>query len=85
MYRDAFPDIQFTFEDIIARGDKVVVRWTTRGSHQRELFGTAPTGKQIDVTGIGIAQIVNGRIRVSHSEVNMLSLTQQIGAVPDFG
>jgi steroid delta-isomerase-like uncharacterized protein len=85
MYRQAFPDIHFTFEDVITQGDKVVVRWVTRGTHQRELFGIAPTGKGMAVTGIGIAQIIDGQIRISHSEVNMLSMAQQLGAVPEFG
>ena len=83
MYRKAFPDIRFTFEDVIARGDRIAVRWTTTGTHRGALFGIAPTGKKMTVTGIGIAQIVNGRIRVSHSEVNMLGMAQQLGAVPD--
>jgi steroid delta-isomerase-like uncharacterized protein len=83
MYRKAFPDIRFTFDDIISRGDKIVVRWTTEGTHRGELFGIAPTGKRMGVTGIGIAQIVGGRIRVSHSQVDMLGLTQQLGLVPE--
>jgi steroid delta-isomerase-like uncharacterized protein len=85
MYRRAFPDIHFTFKDVIAQGDKVAVRWTTRGTHQSDLFGIAPTGKIMEVTGLGIAQIVDGQIRVSHSEVNMLSMVQQLGAIPEFG
>jgi steroid delta-isomerase-like uncharacterized protein len=84
MYRNAFPDIHFTFEDIVTRGDRVVVRWTTEGTHRRELFGIAPTGKRMAITGIGIAQIIDGKIRVSHSEVNILSMVQQLGAVPKF-
>jgi steroid delta-isomerase-like uncharacterized protein len=85
MYRKAFPDIRFTFDDIVSRGDKIVVRWTTEGTHQGELFGIAPTGKRMSVTGIGIAQIVNGRIRVSHSQVDMLGLAQQLGQIAQFG
>jgi steroid delta-isomerase-like uncharacterized protein len=85
MYRKAFPDIQFTFEDVISRGDKIVVRWTTEGTHEGEIFGMAPTGKRMTVTGIGIAHVVDGRIRVSHSQVDMLGLARQLGAVPGFG
>src|SRR3712207_9404915 len=39
VYRKAFPDIQMTVEDLIAEGDKVVTRWTARGTHQGELMG----------------------------------------------
>jgi steroid delta-isomerase-like uncharacterized protein len=44
MYRSAFPDTQMTVEDLIAEGDKVVTRWTARGTHQGELLGIPPSG-----------------------------------------
>jgi predicted ester cyclase len=54
-YRQAFPDIQTTMEDQLAEGDKVVSRFTARGTHQGESedFGP-PTGNRIEVTGITI-------------------------------
>ena len=82
MYRQAFPDIEFKFEDILTQGDKVAVRWTTVGTHKAALFGIPPTGKRMTVTGIGIAQIAGGRIGVSFSEVDMLSLDTQLGVGP---
>ena len=85
MYRQAFPDIQFKFEDIVTQDDKVAVRWTTVGTHKGALFGIKPTGKKMTVTGIGIAQIADGRIRVSNSEIDMLSLVSQLGAGPKIG
>ncbi len=53
-FHQAFPDFHSTIEDQIAEGDKVVTRWTMRGTHQGEFRGIAPTGEQITVTGIGI-------------------------------
>jgi len=82
MYRQAFPDIEFKFEDILTQDDKVAVRWTTVGTHKGALFGIKPTGKKMTVTGIGIAQIPGGRIGVSFSEVDMLSLVTQLGVGP---
>src|ERR671912_2178490 len=43
-FRQAFPDFHSTIEDQIAEGDKVVTRWTMRGTHQGEFRGIAPTG-----------------------------------------
>jgi len=85
MYRTAFPDIHFAFDDTLVAGDKVVVRWTTTGTHKGELMGIAPTGKRIEITGIGIAQIEKSRIRFSFSQINILSLLQQIGVVNPIG
>jgi predicted ester cyclase len=47
----AFPDAQFTIEDLIAEGDKVVARATEQGTHRGEFMGIAPTGKQVAVYG----------------------------------
>ena len=61
MYITAFPDLQFTVEDMIAEGDTVVARCTTRGTHQGILMGIPPTGKQVKTTLIFIDRIVNGK------------------------
>jgi steroid delta-isomerase-like uncharacterized protein len=63
MYRSAFPDLRVPIEDLIAEGDMVVTRWTARGTHQGELLGIAPTGKQATVTGIIVDLISGGRIK----------------------
>src|SRR5919112_2182121 len=62
-YRQAFPDLKTTTEDLIAEGEKVVVRWTTSGTHQgeTEAFGPA-TGKWMEVTGITIQRFEDGKI-----------------------
>ena len=51
-YRFAFPDSRFAVEDRIAEGDKVVSRWTARGTHRGEFLGISPTGEEVTVTGI---------------------------------
>jgi len=38
-FRNAFPDLRFTLEDIIAEKDKVVARWTACGTHKGDLMG----------------------------------------------
>ena len=60
--RTAFPDLQFTVEDNFAEGDKVVTRWTGRGTHKGVWRGIAPTGKQVTFTGIAIRHIAGGKI-----------------------
>src|SRR5215472_8850471 len=62
MYLAAFPDLHFTFEDLLSEGDKVVVRWTSRGTQQGELMGIPPTGKQFSATGIEIYRFEGGKI-----------------------
>lgn len=81
-YRAAFPDIHVTIEDQIADGDRVVTRWSVKGTHQGELMGMPATGKQATVTGITIDRIVGGRIAESWDNWDTLGLMQQLGAVP---
>lgn len=81
-YRAAFPDIHVTIEDQIADGDRVVTRWSVKGTHQGELMGMPATGKQATVTGITIDRIADGRIAESWDNWDTLGLMQQLGAVP---
>jgi steroid delta-isomerase-like uncharacterized protein len=81
-YRTAFPDVRLTIEDEIAEGDRVVTRWSARGTHEGELFGIPATGKQATVTGVTIDRIIDGRIVESWTNWDTLGLLQQLGAIP---
>ena len=85
MYRAAFPDLHYTVEDLIAEGDKVVARWTATGTHQGELMGIPPTGKQVVVTGISIVRITGGKIVEDDSNHDALGMLQQLGVIPAMG
>ena len=80
-----FADIRSTIEDMVAEGDKVVVRWTWRGTHKGEFMGIAPTGKQVTLTGISIIRIAGGKIVEEWGEMDMLGWMQQLGVVPPMG
>jgi len=82
MYRSAFPDLRMTVEDLIAEGDKVVTRWTARGTHQGELMGIPPSGNRVEVTGINVDRIEGGKFMETWSNYDALGMMQQIGAVP---
>jgi steroid delta-isomerase-like uncharacterized protein len=81
-YRTAFPDLHITIEDTIADGDQVVFRWTSRGTHRGDLMGLAPTGKQVEVTGISIDRYEGDKIAESWSNWDTLGLMRQLGAAP---
>lgn len=81
-YREAFPDLHITIEDVIADGDKVVMRWTSRGTHRGELMGLAPTGTQAEVSGISIDRFEDGKIAESWNNWDTLGLMRQLGAAP---
>jgi steroid delta-isomerase-like uncharacterized protein len=82
IYRAAFPDIQDTLEQIVAEGDKVVVRWTSRGTHQGEFMGAAPTGRHVTFTGMHLFRIAENKIAESWVNIDERGLQEQLGTAP---
>jgi steroid delta-isomerase-like uncharacterized protein len=85
MFLTAFPDLHMTIEDLIAEEDKVVARFTETATHKGEFMGVPASGKSIKFTEMAIVRIANGQIVESWYNVDMLSIMQQIGAVPGPG
>jgi len=81
-FQDAFPDGRNTSEDLLAEGDKVVQRWTFRGTHQGAFQGIPPTGRPVTLTGISIWRVDGGTIVESWHELDTLGLLQQLGVSP---
>ena len=79
--RDAFGQI-FTVEDVIAEGDKVVVRWTGTGTHRGAFMGIPPTERSFTIAGIDIHGFRDGRMAEHWHVVDQLSLLQQLGLIP---
>ena len=82
MFFSAFPDSHFTVEDMIAEGDRVVVRHTFRGTHKGDFMGIPPTGKQVTVTGISLSRLANGKGVEAWFNGDDLGLMQQLGVIP---
>lgn len=76
----AFPDMRHVVEDIVADGDKVVVRLTNRGTHQGAFMGIEPTGKEIAMSAISMLQLEEGKIVEEWIEADVVGLLQQLGS-----
>jgi steroid delta-isomerase-like uncharacterized protein len=81
--RQAFPDFRVIVEDQIAEGDKVVTRWTARGTHSGAFRGIPPTGNQGAITGITIDRIVNGKVVECWTNADDLGMMRLLGVVPE--
>jgi steroid delta-isomerase-like uncharacterized protein len=73
---------QLTIEDLIAEGDKVVVRFTYHGIHQGPWRGLPPTGKAVTFTGTVTYRIVNGKVVEVWENLDQLSVLRQLGLIP---
>jgi len=80
-FREGFPDFHTTIEDQIAEGDRVVTRWRMKGTHRGEFRGIAPTGAELDVTGIGIFRFSDGKVVESWDNFDQLGMMRQLGVV----
>ncbi len=74
-----FPDRTMSNEELIAKGDRVVHRYIARGTHTGEVDGLAPTGNKLELGGIEILRVENGKIAESWEVLNYLSLFMALG------
>jgi len=81
-YLAGFSNGRVTVDDQVAEGDKVVTRWTGRGTHDGEIAGIAPTGKDVTVSGLTISRFENGMLVEDHTVWDALGMLVQLGAVP---
>jgi steroid delta-isomerase-like uncharacterized protein len=77
-----FPDYRFEILDQIAQGDTVFNRIIWRGVQSGEFAGVPATGRQIELRGINLFKVENGRVVEQRAELDFLDLLQQIGAIP---
>jgi steroid delta-isomerase-like uncharacterized protein len=82
MLRSAFPDFKATIDDIIAEGDKVVIRQTWSGTQKGEFMGVPPTGKSVSFGVIDIIRIAGGKFAEHWGQMDSTGLMQQLGAIP---
>ena len=74
-----FPDVSFSIEDIMVAGDKTITRFVIRGTHQGEFMGIPATGKKIEVSGIMISRVENGKWVEEWEEMDTMGMMQQLG------
>jgi len=82
MVMQAFPDLHYTVEDLIAEEDKVAARLTISGTQQGAFMGIPPTGKHATISDIEIFHITNGKAVECWVQADLLGLLQQLGVVP---
>jgi steroid delta-isomerase-like uncharacterized protein len=78
-------DLHITIEDLVAEGDKVVARFSSRSTHKHEFMGVAPTGKQFTGAGVEIFRIANGKIIERWVFVDMVPMMRALGVIPPAG
>jgi steroid delta-isomerase-like uncharacterized protein len=81
-FRAGFPNLNIVAEDVFGEGDKVSVRWRATGTHSANLFGIPPTGKSMNVAGISVVRMENGKIAEDWVAEDTMGLMKQLGVIP---
>lgn len=79
--RAAFPDWFEQVEDLVEERDRVVSRYTSRGTHRGPFWGLPPTGRPVTVPEISIFRIAKGRIAEQWCLLDELGRMEQLGAI----
>jgi len=74
----AFPDAYHTIDDLIAEGDRVVLRTTARATHRGNFEGIASTDRSVEFTELVVYRIHHGRIAESWGEIDFLRLIREL-------
>jgi steroid delta-isomerase-like uncharacterized protein len=82
MVRTAFPDLEWTIEELVAEGEKVASYNTWRGTHLGVFLGIPPTGKRVTVPAMVFDTWIDSKLKESRLLMNVMSLMQQLGVVP---
>ena len=82
IYRTAFSIDRLTRDLEVAEGDTVAHRWSFTGTHKGELSGIPATGRQVNITGMDIFRVRDGRIVDFYQEFDQMLMMQQLGVVP---
>ena len=80
-FREAFPDIVVTVEDIVEEGDKIAARCSVRAKHTGHSLGVAASNAPVDFTGITIVRIKDGKIVEAWNNFDFMKMYRQIGAL----
>ena len=77
-HRVAFPDWTEEVEDVIADGDQVVTRFTSRGTNSGEFLGKPPTNNRVEISEVCIYKLTDGKIVEQWVFPDMLSMQRQL-------
>lgn len=82
-FMQAFPNLRFEIEDLVADGDRVASRMTAYATHTGEYMGMPATGRSVSCTVFGVARVTNGKLVEHWGVTDELHLMQQVGLVPE--
>jgi hypothetical protein len=81
-YLTGFSDVSFTIKDVFGMGNKLVKHWNFKGTHTGVFFGIPATNKKVDIDGVTLVRMENGKIAEERDFLDNLDFMQQLGLIP---
>ena len=81
-YLTGFSDVSFTIKDVFGMGNKLVKHWNFKGTHTGLFFGIPATNKKVDIDGVTLVGMENGKIAEERDFLDNLEFMQQLGLIP---
>lgn len=80
-YLTGFSEVNFTIIDVFGQGDRIVKHWNFKGTHSGDFFGIPATGKSVDVNGVTLVKMKNGKIAQEQDFMDSMVFMQQLGLI----
>lgn len=80
-FRAGLPDMTMTVEDAIGEDDRAVILWRLRATHSGDLFGLPPTGKKVEMPGVSVFRITDGKVVHDIVAEDTIGFMRQLGVV----
>ncbi|WP_255192927.1 ester cyclase [Natronobeatus ordinarius] len=81
--REGAPDLTKTVGETYVDGDAVIVTYTATATHEGDILGIAPTGRSIEVDGVYVHQVEDGKLAETTDSWDAFGLFAQLGAFPE--
>jgi predicted ester cyclase len=81
-YLTGFSNITFTIKDVFGQGNKLVKHWNFKGKHTGLFFGIPPTNKDVELDGVTLVRMQDGKIAEEQDFFDNLEFMQQLGLIP---
>lgn len=81
-YLTGFSDVSFTIKDVFGMANKLVKHWNFKGTHTGIFFGIPATNKKVDIDGVTLVRMENGKIAEERDFLDNLEFMQQLGLIP---
>jgi steroid delta-isomerase-like uncharacterized protein len=79
--RSAYPDFHLEVIDSLSQGDRLAVHWVVTGTHKGEFRGIPPTGKQIEISGVTLTRIKDGKLAEDRVYFDRMTMFEQLGVL----